>query len=429
MPFDFDPLALDFPALTLQCLQPPPTLFSSTQHATSTSWSVQSPGKREFGALQAFFQEEFSNWKVKCAAATTAVMEELTYPPSSNPSRDTREAIKRAEKSAVSLEKQVEEHLDSAYSVWKSLPSQRQQELWVLELARGVGRKHKEMEALKEQHYRSKQENAHLKMQVDQLNRLQQPREFKLLPPSAIPIDRNVISHAYGQGVRGAKTVGLSMEDRHVDIGSVVTNVIERWKNVITSTRVATTGLAGQRPLDQGAQTSSGVQSPPAQPAMSASAQNTPPAAGNAYVAGQTLETPSNSRINDAASGQTAPSAESSASPSVNDEMSEQDADAEMDDDDGFDIMGASPTKQSTNQMRGTNIDVPRTHGQLHQQAATPEMHFMMQSSAGSPAGGPAMAMMSRSMPNMNTAMQGSHMQSGDINMMHQVHGDTMYME
>src|SRR6185312_12953677 len=139
MPFDFDPLALDFPALTLQCLQPPPTLFSSTQHPTSTSWSVQFPGQREFDALQAYFEEQFQQWKCSCALATTASMEELVYPPKEGPFPNAKDAVKKAEKQAETLEKQVKEHLQSAYAVWATLPETRRNELWVLELARGVG--------------------------------------------------------------------------------------------------------------------------------------------------------------------------------------------------------------------------------------------------------------------------------------------------
>uniref|UniRef100_A0A8H7NEY0 Uncharacterized protein n=1 Tax=Bionectria ochroleuca TaxID=29856 RepID=A0A8H7NEY0_BIOOC len=182
MPFDFDPLSLDFPALTLQCLQPPPTLFSSTQHPTSTSWSVQCPGQREFEALKSFFEDEFQTWKISCVTANTDAMDELTYPTSNGPYRDKRDVVRKVEKSADHLEKQVNEHLESAYAVWESLPPQRQNELWILELARGVGRKHKEAEKMKEQQQKLQQENANLKSQIDQLNRLQQPREFKLSP-------------------------------------------------------------------------------------------------------------------------------------------------------------------------------------------------------------------------------------------------------
>lgn len=55
-------------------------------------------------------------------------------------------------------------------------------------------------------------------------------------------------------------------------------------------------------------------------------------------------------------------------------------------------------------------------------------MRFMMQSGAGSPISRSTMVM-SRSMPNMSIAMQGSHMQGGDMALMHQVRGDTLYMD
>ncbi|KAK2595423.1 hypothetical protein QQS21_006833 [Conoideocrella luteorostrata] len=429
MPFDFDPLSLDFPALALQCLQPPPTLFSSTQHATSTSWSVQSPGQREFGALQAFFKEEFRAWKVTCAAATTAAAEELTYPPSGHLQRDNREAVKKAEKAAGNLENLVEEHLQSAYTVWDSLSSQRRQELWILELARGVGRKHKQAEGMKEQHHRLKQENANLKMQVDQLNRLQQPREFKLLSPTTIPIDRDVINYTYEQSVGGGKSVGFDMQDRHVDVATVVTKSIERWKNVIMSTRATSGGMGAQRPLDRPAQTSGNLCSPsgPQSQGVSQSTQQPAAAAQQNSVTGKRLSTASTTGP---ISEQTAPSTCTTGPPSVDDEMSDdQDADAEMEDDDSFAIMNASSVKHTHGVLQqNASLDVPRTRELLQQQGSTPDMRFMMQNGAGSPIGRSAMGM-ARSMPNMNIAMQGSHMQSGDMNMMQQVRGDSLYMD
>lgn len=427
MPFDFDPLSLDFPALTLQCLCPPPTLFSSTQHPTSTSWSVQSPGQREFGALQAYFEEEFRAWKIACASATTAAYEELTYPPSGNPHKDARDAVKRAEKTAENLEKQVEEHLQSAYDVWDSLPAARQQELWILELARGVGRKHKETEKMKEQQHRLQQENANLKMQIDQLNRLQQPREFKLLSPTTIPIERDLISHAYEQGVKGGKSVGFDLEDRHQDLGTVVTRSIERWKNVITSTRVTSGGMSAQKSLDQAAQTPGAANSPSHSQPQSIS--QTPQQHPSSH---QTLKRLSTASTNGPASEPTT-SASNTGPPSIEEEMSDQDADAEMEDDDSFAMMNASPAKAPHAPMQQqATLDVPRTRGlvqqQQQQQNAAQDMRFMMQNGAGSPVGRAAMTM-SRSMPNMAMAMQGNPMQGGDMGMMQQVRGDPMYME
>ncbi|ROW03026.1 hypothetical protein VMCG_05813 [Cytospora schulzeri] len=252
MPFDFDPLSLDFPALCLQCLEPPPTLFSSTQHPTSTSWSITPPGERQNKALLSYFHEEFRKWKVSCSTATTAVLEELTYPPSQAAAfqENTRDSVQKAERAAESLEKQVTEHLASAFSVWEQLPPQRRQELWVLELARSVGRKQKEVDTLKETQQSLKQENTNLKSQIDHLNRLQEPREFKLMNPMTWSMDGKMMQLAAEAGLSGRRVVGLNTEDRHSDINTVVSSAIDRWKSVILNSR-ATSGLNAQRPLDQ----------------------------------------------------------------------------------------------------------------------------------------------------------------------------------
>lgn len=252
MPFDFDPLSFDFPALCLQCLEPPPTLFSSTQHPTSTSWSIAPPGEKQHEALLSYFQEEFRKWKVSCATATTAVLEELTYPPSQAAmfQEDTQDSVQKAEKAAERLERQVGEHLASAFSVWEQLQPPRRQELWVLELARSVGRKQKEVDRLKETQQSMKQENTNFKSQIDHLNRLQEPREFKLMNPMTWSMDGKMMQLAAEAGLSGRRVVGLSTEDRHSDINSVVSAAIDRWKSVILTSR-ATSGLNAQRPLDQ----------------------------------------------------------------------------------------------------------------------------------------------------------------------------------
>ncbi|KAG5970038.1 hypothetical protein E4U58_000801 [Claviceps cyperi] len=460
--FDFDPLALDFPALTLQCLQPPPTLFSSTQHPTSTSWSVQSPGQREFSALQAFFEEGFSARKVTCASATTGAGEDAAHPPSGNSQEDGREMIKRADKVARDLETLVNEHLQSAYAVWDSLPAQKRQEIWILELARGVGRKHTEIENMKEQQHRVKQENAHLRMQIDQLNRLQQPREFQLVSPTTVPIDRDVISYAHEQGAQGVKCVGFDMTDRHLDISTLVTRAIERWKNVITSTRAASDGTSVSRALTQSIALSSHEDSPSKSQSQSVfreaqqrqqqqqqkqlqqpheqqqqqqqhqthrqhHQQPQPPTSQQNNLKDKRLSTASTTRP---ASERSAPSISPTAPPSTEDELSDQDADAEMEDDDNFAMMNASAVKHPHAPLHlPTGLNVPRTQGLAQQQGSTPDMRFMIQTGAGSPVDGRSTMGMNRAMSNVNIAMQGSHMQSGDMALIQQVRGDTLYMD
>ncbi|TQN72176.1 hypothetical protein CSHISOI_03310 [Colletotrichum shisoi] len=451
MPFEFDPLALDFPALTLQCLASPPTLFSSTQHPTSTSWSVQSPGQREYDALKAFFHEEFSNWKVTCATATTAAMEDLTYPPREGPVRDTREAVKKAEKSAETLEKQVNEHLQSAFAVWTSLPVQRRNELWLLEMARSVGRKQTEIDKMKDDQHRLQQENANLKSQIDQLNRLQQPREFKLFSPATVPLERQLLTHVLEAGIKsGGRGVGLRLEDRQLDLNDVVVRAIERWKTVISMNRVANSGMNAQKALDQTNSNTSTPAPTPQQQQQQQQHQNQQsqqrqqqqqqqPAQSSQQQLqqqqAQQFPSPNQRQSTTSITDNSDPGATTSGPPSIDDASDQDadgdadgdaDADAEMEDDDSFAVMDTPTTKSMPQQpmQRQATLEVPRTR-QVQQRGAS-DARFMMQN--GNPNANRGGINMSRSMPNMQAAMQGMH--GGDMGLaMTQVRGDPMYMD
>ncbi|KAL2187579.1 hypothetical protein L209DRAFT_685320 [Thermothelomyces heterothallicus CBS 203.75] len=254
-PFDFDPFSLDFPALTLQCLDPPPTLFASTQHPTSTSWSILPPGHAQLEALYTYFREEFRRWKIACAAATTALSEELTYPPPLDAvSADPMAEVRKAEKSAEQMEKHVYDHLEATYAIWDALAQDQREQLWRLELARGVGRRRREVDKLKEGQHLLRQEVAVLKSQIEQLSRLQQPREFKIAPPPTLYIDEKFLTHLQEEAMRNGKhLVGLSLSDRGSDLNTLVSSVIDRWKSVIVSARSAASGLQAQRTLSPGA--------------------------------------------------------------------------------------------------------------------------------------------------------------------------------
>ncbi|KAI5861329.1 hypothetical protein GGS23DRAFT_146588 [Durotheca rogersii] len=367
LPFDFDPLSLDFPALTLQCLQAPPTLFSSTPHPTPTSWSIQPPAKKQFDALQTYFQEEFRRWRVTCSMATTASSEDLTFPPSENHApRDVRESVKKAEGAAAALEAQVREHLQSAYNVWEQLPAQRKTELWGLELARSVGRKQKDVEKLKESQHLLKQENANLKTQIDQLNRLQQPREFRIVTPTTFPIEQSLLSYLLDMGYKGRQGVGLHTEDRHVDLDTVVSRAIDRWKSVIVSTRGV--GMAGQRSLEQAtptptSTTSNPTPAPPSQPAA-ANPQQQPPQPQRSVPTPTTIQ---QTDIQPVTTVVTAPSASIET-----EDNSDQDADAEMEDDESFTpitpiITKPLPTQQQHQTLQQQQLEMPRTRGREQQ--------------------------------------------------------------
>ncbi|KAK8034682.1 hypothetical protein PG993_009677 [Apiospora rasikravindrae] len=162
---------------------------------------------------------------------------------------DLRESVKKAEKAAANLEKQVSEHLQSTYAVWEQLTAQRRNELWTLELARSVGRRQKEVDKFKESQHYLRQENVNLKSQIDQLNHLQQPREFRVMPPATVPFNPSIVSYCLEFGMKGPQAVGLNLDDRHVDLTTLVSRAIERWKNVIVSSRGS--GMNSQRPLEQ----------------------------------------------------------------------------------------------------------------------------------------------------------------------------------
>jgi hypothetical protein len=251
VPFDFDPLAFDFPALTLQCLRPPPTLYSSTQYPSPTSWSIEAPGVREFEALKSHFAEKLKTWKVECATATTAITEELKYPPSDDPPRDGKRELKKVEESCAMLETQIYDHLQSSYAVWEMLPTPRKDELWLLEMARSVGRRHKEVESLKEDRHAKMQRISHLESQIHELTRLQHPREFKTLGPRTVPMDARLVTSLMGQVLDGHRGVGYSVDSRHEDLQTVVSDVIERWKAVVVSQRANRNSMNGQRPLPE----------------------------------------------------------------------------------------------------------------------------------------------------------------------------------
>ncbi|KAI3321353.1 hypothetical protein HD806DRAFT_206163 [Xylariaceae sp. AK1471] len=348
LPFDFEPLSLDFPALTLQCLQAPPTLFSSTPHPTSTSWSIQPPGQKQYEALQMYFRDEFRKWRIACATATTISSEDLTYPPTETHfPRDMREGVKRAEKAAALLEKQVNEHLQSTYHVWEQLSSQRRSELWGLELARSVGRRQKELDKLKEAQYSTNQENANLKMQIEQLNRLQQPREFRIQPPATIPIEESFMNYLLSLGTSGVQGVGVTMEERHVDLNTMVSRAIDRWKAVIVASKGA--GMGSQKLLDQ--------VTPTATP-ISATPVALPPQRGSRtqqHALHRSLAVPAPLSTG---------SSTTTAAPSAADgENSDQDADAEMDEDNFTPTAPAIAKAQILSQL-----EVPRTRS--HNQRA-----------------------------------------------------------
>ncbi|TGO59287.1 hypothetical protein BCON_0046g00310 [Botryotinia convoluta] len=253
--FDYDPFSLDFPALTLHCLPPPPTLYASTPIPNSTSWSILPPDELQYQALRKHFASEFHRYRISISIATTTPQDDLSYPPQENfNGLESLAALhQQAEADAQSMEARISEHLHSMFGHWNSLPPNKRTELWTLELARNIGRKSEEISKLKKEKELLQQDTAHSKLQVEELSRLQQPREFRIQPPSPLPIDSRLMTELGKLGTTH-KAVGLQLMDRSVHLDAAVERAIGRWKGVVKQARAGSgqsgSGMAAQKPLE-----------------------------------------------------------------------------------------------------------------------------------------------------------------------------------
>jgi len=245
--FDYDPLTLDFPSLTLKCLSPPPTLDQTKPFPSSSSWSILPPEEQQYQALRAHFSEEFHRWRLACEIATTTPNDDLSYPPlpfATN--EDPAEVARRAEEDSRELENRITEHLHIVFTRWTALTPQLRAELWTLALARNIGSKSEEISRLKKEKDYSQQEISHLKLQVDELSRLQHPREFRLSRPETIPFDLKMIRMVGDRSMTEKAYVGWNIMDRNVHIDAVVERAIGRWKTVVKEARNGRPGSAGK---------------------------------------------------------------------------------------------------------------------------------------------------------------------------------------
>jgi hypothetical protein len=148
---------------------------------------------------------------------------------------------------AQDLEEKILSHLDTAFRQWCSMSPPIKEQVWRLSLARAVGHKDHTISSLKSDREKILQENAHLRTQVEQLSRCQQPREFQMMPPGTIPINSRVAAELGDMGVRGVG-IGLSINDKDEPIEGLVKKAVGRWLAIVRSSRG---GIASQRSLDQ----------------------------------------------------------------------------------------------------------------------------------------------------------------------------------
>lgn len=184
------------------------------------------------------------------AIATTTPQDDLSYPPQQTYTHynDPSELAQRAEEQASELESKISEHLHNVFALWNSLPSAKRSEIWTLSLARGVGRKAEEIEKLKKDKELAQQQAAHFRLQVDELSRLQHPREFQLMAPSTIPIDSKLMKEIGSMGLK-SQSVGFDIANRNQHMDVTIEQAIGRWRDVVKEARGGALGLSGQRSL------------------------------------------------------------------------------------------------------------------------------------------------------------------------------------
>ena len=86
------------------------------------------------------------------------------------------------------------EHLANAFKDWDLLSETQKQESWHLESLRAYAHEQKQHNETRARLERIDQETQNLRNQVDRLNKLQQPPEFLLFPPTTLPISYEVAS-------------------------------------------------------------------------------------------------------------------------------------------------------------------------------------------------------------------------------------------
>ncbi|KFY91799.1 hypothetical protein V500_04465 [Pseudogymnoascus sp. VKM F-4518 (FW-2643)] len=246
-PFDFDPLALDFPTLCLTCLPPPPTINQLTPlSSVSTSWTITPPVEPQYDSLTTFFRDAFHHARVTRAMnnAKPPHPDDVLYAHHAIPSMQAS-----LNASAQEFEDKVNTHLHASFSFWMSLPPPNRAELWKLELARAVGQKDQQITSLNEKLEASAQENQHLRQQVEYLSRCQQPREFQMRPPSTMPIGKRTAVELAEMGLRGG-SVGWRLSDPDENLQTRIDSAVGRWREVVRSSRGG--AMQGQRSLSGG---------------------------------------------------------------------------------------------------------------------------------------------------------------------------------
>lgn len=241
-PLPFDVFALTFPALVLQCLAPPPTLYSTSPFPTVNSWSLDPPGEMQLRALLDWLRGQYRQWKHE--VSRTDARNERGGGSVGFAGHRTREvghldgsrkAIMTAE-AAQEEEDSVVKHALDAYSHWDLLPEKSKSDSWRLEILRAYSREKEKRQQVDIRLEEALQDVEHCKAQVDRLSKYQQPREFLVKTPTAMPIAKDTLKEFNALS-------STPISDWDFD------RLLNKWKIVVQENRRSATGMASQKPL------------------------------------------------------------------------------------------------------------------------------------------------------------------------------------
>lgn len=132
-------------------------------------------------------------------------------------------------------------HLRDAFQAWKALPEKQKQEAWRTEALRAYTREQEKRHEADARLQRVEQEVQHLRAQVAQLSKCQQPREFVLFPPTTLPLPTDIAKAASETAARS----GFDTADWDYD------RLVAKWKSRLRGDR--NNRLGGQQPLPNNA--------------------------------------------------------------------------------------------------------------------------------------------------------------------------------
>ncbi|KKZ66929.1 hypothetical protein EMCG_07425 [[Emmonsia] crescens] len=220
-PFDFDLQCQTFPALCLQILPPPPSLFSTHPFPTPTSFPLEPPGMDKQDILKQNLLVQIQQWKSnELAAVATSVYQGTGSLNGGSPSTRDPEMIER---SAQQHEEMAVRHLELSLNHWISLPPGARADIWQREITRAFAREKERREEVEKHLARTQQEVNQLQAQIERLENCQWPREFAIFPPEMLPIPRTVSREL----AEDSKVSGVDSSRWDYD------NVVAKWKRVV----------------------------------------------------------------------------------------------------------------------------------------------------------------------------------------------------